>query len=309
MPVPVDFDAVADELYSLPPEEFTATRSAREKQAKAAGDADLAGRLRTLVKPNAVGWLANQLVREHPKEIQPLIELGDDLRAAMKQGSGSRLRELSRLQRQLISSLVEEARHAANDAGRTVSADTARGLADTLRAVLADGGAADEFLAGRLTGGLFRSGLDGDDSTEPATAPVPAPSRRSGRPKTVPKAVSTTPPKTPSKTPPKTPPKTGDRTVRRSAELTADEDRARQLAVTAGKAKEQARAAAVEAEQAAAHATETVDRLQSELDEARKAQADAERALRRMRADLDKAERAERLAEHGLTVAADRRKD
>lgn len=305
MPVLVDFDAVADELYSLPPEDFTATRSAREKQAKAAGDADLAGRLRTLAKPNAVGWLANQLVREHPKEIQPLIELGDDLRAAMKQGSGSRLRELSRLQRQLISSLVEEARLAANDAGRTVSADTARGLADTLRAVLADGGAADEFLAGRLTGGLFRSGLDGDDGAEPATAPVPAPLRRSGRPKT----VSTTPPKTPSKTPPKTPPKTGDRTARRSAELSAEEDRARQLVVTAGKAKDQARAAAVEAEQAAAHATETVDRLQSELDEAKAARSDAERALRRMRADLDKAERAERRAEHGLTVASDRRKD
>ncbi len=172
----VDFDTVADELYSLPLEEFTAVRAAREKEAKAAGDADCAGEVHKLAKPNTVGWLVNQLVRRHPAEIQPLIELGDDLRAAI--GSGDRLRELSRLQRRLISALVEEARQLARDAERTVSADTARGVADTLRAALADEAAARQLLAGRLTGALFRSGLA--DDTEPKAAPrEPAGSRES----------------------------------------------------------------------------------------------------------------------------------
>jgi len=50
----VDLDTVADELYGLPPEEFTAARTAAEKEAKAAGEMELAAQIRTLAKPNQV---------------------------------------------------------------------------------------------------------------------------------------------------------------------------------------------------------------------------------------------------------------
>jgi hypothetical protein len=35
----MDINGVGEELYSLPPEEFTAARNLREKEAKAIGDA------------------------------------------------------------------------------------------------------------------------------------------------------------------------------------------------------------------------------------------------------------------------------
>lgn len=158
------FVAVADELYSLTPEEFTAARNERVKQAKQAGDKELAGRIKKLSKPNSSAWLANRLVRDHPAEIQPLLELGEDLRAALADRSGDRLRELAKVQRLLIASLVDEAKQGARDAGRTVAAEAVRGLVDTLRAALNDAGAAGELLAGRLTAPLFRSGLEGDNA-------------------------------------------------------------------------------------------------------------------------------------------------
>ena len=71
----MDVDSVAGELYGLPPEEFVRARTGREKQARAAGDRDLAAQIHALAKPTAVAWLANQLVREHGDEIAPLLDI------------------------------------------------------------------------------------------------------------------------------------------------------------------------------------------------------------------------------------------
>jgi hypothetical protein len=154
-----DIDEIADELYGLPPEEFTAARTQYEKDAKAAGNRDEAARIHALAKPNVTAWLANQLTREHRDELARLMELGAGLRNATRNLAGDQLRELSRQQQKLVFALVEQARQLARAAGRTVSQDTARGLDDTLRAALADGQAADLLLAGRLTDALHSSGF------------------------------------------------------------------------------------------------------------------------------------------------------
>ena len=62
----MSIDDVAQELYALVPEEFTAARNARAKEAKAAGDAELAAQVQALRKPTAGAWLLNQLVRRTP---------------------------------------------------------------------------------------------------------------------------------------------------------------------------------------------------------------------------------------------------
>lgn len=46
-----DIDEVADELYGLPLEEFTAARTRYEKDAKAAGDRHAAAGIHSLAKP------------------------------------------------------------------------------------------------------------------------------------------------------------------------------------------------------------------------------------------------------------------
>ncbi len=184
----VDVDAVADELYGLPLDAFTPTRGEREKQARSAGDRELAAQIHQLAKPSLVAWLANRLARECADEIRPLLELGEGLREATATLSGEALRELSRQQRQLISALVQQARRLANAAGRKVSEDTARSLEDTLRAALVDPDVAEALTAGRLTKGMQNSGLGSPAGRkapspepsvkEPAAARAPSPTAR-----------------------------------------------------------------------------------------------------------------------------------
>ena len=87
----MDFDAIADELYGLPLDDFIPARARREKQAKGANDRALAAEIHRLAKPNAVAWLVNQLVRNQPKDIQTLVVLGSEMRKATANLSGDRL--------------------------------------------------------------------------------------------------------------------------------------------------------------------------------------------------------------------------
>jgi hypothetical protein len=185
--VRVDLDSIADELYGLAPTEFTAARTEREKAARADGQKALAAQIHRLAKPNLTAWLANQLVRSHPGDVASLLELGARLREATASMSGDDLRELSSQQRRLVTSLVGKAKHLA--AGRTVGGDAERELESTLRAALADAGAAAALQAGRLVGALHNSGFGAADDidwapvapkprlrivkSEPATGPQP----------------------------------------------------------------------------------------------------------------------------------------
>ncbi|MCW6011120.1 hypothetical protein K1W54_42245, partial [Micromonospora sp. CPCC 205371] len=165
----MSLDDIADELYALPPREFTAARNARAKQAREAGDTELAKRINALGKPTMTGWLTNQLVRERPDEIRALLELGASLREATASLAGDELKELSRQQRQVVQALVRQARALAEAAGHPASEDTARGLEQTLHAALADEGAAAQLNAGHLTGVLSTTGFPGDTAATPVS--------------------------------------------------------------------------------------------------------------------------------------------
>ena len=65
----MDLDSVADELYGLPLDEFTTTRNEHAKQARDAGDRELADQIRAMSKPTQAAWLVNQLVRRHAEEV------------------------------------------------------------------------------------------------------------------------------------------------------------------------------------------------------------------------------------------------
>ncbi|MFI9549933.1 hypothetical protein ACIHAR_39560 [Streptomyces sp. NPDC052016] len=72
----MDLDAVADELYALPPGEFTAARDEHAKAARATGDRELADQTRRLRRPTQAAWASNLLVREDPDEVERLLQLG-----------------------------------------------------------------------------------------------------------------------------------------------------------------------------------------------------------------------------------------
>ncbi|MEU2721456.1 hypothetical protein ACFW4X_24350 [Streptomyces smyrnaeus] len=147
----MDLDAVADELYGLPPGEFTATRDARAQQARKAGDRELAEHIRKLRRPTAAAWAANLLVREEPEETRLLLELGEAMRGAHRDLDGGQLRELSARQRQITAALARQARELAERAGGHLSDDAQREVTETLHAALADEEAGRAWAAGRLS--------------------------------------------------------------------------------------------------------------------------------------------------------------
>jgi hypothetical protein len=147
----VALDDIADELYRLPPSDFTAAREERVKEARQTGDRELAAAIHSLRKPSAGAWLANLLVRERGEEVDQLLQLGAALREAQQGLAGEDLRALSRQRHQVINALTREARTLARDAGGRVSSDTALELEGTLEAALSDEDAAAALRAGRLT--------------------------------------------------------------------------------------------------------------------------------------------------------------
>jgi len=280
-------DEIADSLYGLPPEQFTAARTQYEKEAKAAGDRDAAARIHAMAKPTVTAWLANQLAREHRNELQPLLELGAALRDATRNLAGDQLRTLSRQQHHLVHALVLQARQLARAADRSVGDDAARGLEETLHAALADEHAATLLLAGRLTDALHSSGFDSGFSGT-ATNVVPL-HRKGSRSSTQSFA--------------------GRRQPREEDRRRAEHDlvEAQRAVADATAALDNARGLAADADQAAAAAQERIDELRARLDEASTAASDAGRRREERTRALRRAELAVRDAERQSVAAQERR--
>ena len=169
----MDLDAVADELYAVPPDEFVAVRKQRQEDARAAGNRTLAREIGALPKPTAAAWVCNLLVREQRAEIEGLVELGDLLRQAQEDLAGDQLRVLDRQRSQLLTALTRQAAALARENGMRVGGTVETQVADTLRAAMADPEAGAALLSGRLTGAMSYSGL-GTTGSRPVLRLVPA---------------------------------------------------------------------------------------------------------------------------------------
>lgn len=165
---------VADELYGLSPAEFTAARNAAAKAAKANQQAEVAAAITALPKPSTSAWVVNQLVRRHPDEVDALLELGEDLRAAEQARDPDRIRSLSRERNLRIPALTRQAKALSTEMGQAVSDVVETEIANTLTAALAtpDFGAA--VRSGRLTKPLLWAGF-GEMPALATLVAVPAP--------------------------------------------------------------------------------------------------------------------------------------
>jgi hypothetical protein len=174
----VDLNSVADELYALPPQDFTEVRNTRAKAAKSAGDKKLATDIAALRRPSTSAWAVNLLARERADLVEQLLELADALRTAQETLSGPELRALSTQRHRVIASVVGEARKLAAAQGAKVSDAVGRELEATFDAALADPQAAEAVSSGRLSTALSYAGLgavpDEAGAAKPAVASPPA---------------------------------------------------------------------------------------------------------------------------------------
>lgn len=171
-------DDIADELYGLPLDAFTATRDARAREARRGGNRDLATAVKALRKPTTSAWLANLLARDRADRLEELLGLGAALREAQAALSGDQLRTLSAQRHEVVYALAQEARRLAGERGQAVSEDAERELQETLEAALADPAAAEAVASARLTRALSYAGFGAVDVTGATATVGPSPRPR-----------------------------------------------------------------------------------------------------------------------------------
>jgi hypothetical protein len=148
------FEQVAQELYGLPPGEFTQARDALVKKLRADKERELANEVKALRKPTLAAWALNQLVRNRRKDVDNLLAAGRELRQAQEKlvGSGERagFQRAAAKERELVAQLARDAAALAAEAGEGSPQGLEEKLAATLHAASLDEQTATELDAGRV---------------------------------------------------------------------------------------------------------------------------------------------------------------
>jgi DNA repair exonuclease SbcCD ATPase subunit len=303
----VSHESDVDDLFKLPPGEFTAARNALAARLKKAGHDDDASAVKMLPKPPASAWAVNQVYWRHRKSFDQLLAAGERFRkaqAAQLAGRAADLRGPLDARREALSELSKIAADVLRSAGYTATPDTMRRVNTTLEALATYGSHPGAPPAGRLTNDVDPPGF------EALTALVPRGSR-SGLKGTEPTRVIPFQRKAPEPRPGKK--KKLD--PKEEARQQAEERKAQQAAVRAAvqdaeRTLRDARKAAADAEAAlkkAAARAKDAERVKADLEKKfDKASAEADRArqdARRVAAEAEDAAQAVEDAERALANA------
>ncbi|WES62995.1 hypothetical protein P0L94_11075 [Microbacter sp. GSS18] len=248
-----DLDAIAAELYALPPAAFTAARNARA----AASAPELARRIRALRKPVVAAWAVNLLVADG--QLTEALDLAAALREAQDDLDAVELAKLGRQRRQLVAALAAHAVELAAEHGVTVSPPAREGVEKTVNAGVMDAAAAAAVSTGRLIAPLEAGGFEPADLAAAVGGTLPG--------------AETPPPRD----------DLAERRARRAAEKAARE--AERAANAAGRELAELAARRDRARERAAHLRERIDdltrdlaRLEADLGSVESSIADLDRA-------------------------------
>lgn len=162
-----DLDAIAAELYALPPAEFTAARNARAGMA----DRSVAAQVKALRKPTVAAWVVNLLARDG--QLGEALELSAALREAQDELDAAELSRLGRQRRALVAALASRAVELAGDTGVTVSAAARDDVEKTINAAVMDASAAAAVMSGRLITPLEAGAFEPADLADAVGGSVP----------------------------------------------------------------------------------------------------------------------------------------
>lgn len=166
MPKPLavvpDVESELDELYGLPPTEFTRARNDLARRLKQAGQSAIAARVKELRKPTIPLWAVNQLARRHPKDVEALLEAGERLRKAQEEALGGEpeaLRSATAAERQALRTLTQRAQALMKSQDHAPSAAILERIASTLRGAAVDPTGRELLAVGRLSEELESAGF------------------------------------------------------------------------------------------------------------------------------------------------------
>jgi hypothetical protein len=287
--------SIAEELYSLPPGEFTGTRNQWVKQTRSEGDKDLATRVGELRKPSMAAWVVNMMMRHQGDEMAQVLDLGASLRQAQSDLDGDALRELTRQRRQLTTVVTRQGRTLAGELGQKVTEAVADQVQDTLHAAMVDEDAAAAVRSGMLVAALVATGVGTVDVAEAVGVPAALGLTARQRPK-----------------PARTAAKRAELTVVPEPEPDPEERRREQELEAARAAVAEAVTAADEAARRLRKSRKRVSRLQAqtlqaadELEEVRRRAAELEHTLEQLDAETTTAEEKRDRAEGRYAEAQD----
>lgn len=169
---------LVDQLYGLPPDEFTAARNEAAATLRKEGRREEAERVKALAKPNAAAWALNRLAREDAKELAGFLKAAAALRDAQFGGRGD-LKAATAKQRAALNDLLGAAEAML---GESASRESLARIRQSLEAAAVDEEAAARLTEGRLVRELEPAGF--------GTLVAHAPARPAARPKAKPSSAA-----------------------------------------------------------------------------------------------------------------------
>jgi hypothetical protein len=306
----MDLRDAAQELYAAVPRDFTTARTALVRQAKDHGDKDLAKEISGLSKPSAGAWAINMLAVHKPEVIDGVVRFGVSLRTAQENSDAQAFRELGQQRQGQLATAVHAAKDLAGELGVPLSAAAAADVEQTLRAAMADAGAAAAVATGRLVRGLSGSGFESVDLTDAVAAAGPEETADSAATeKRVAPATPDKPSRATEKSAPKGSPAKGKEpkeeatslAERRAAKQRAALEEAHSKFVAADKEAQEAEEAASKAWAVVKELGDRQSDLKSGIEEAKKRLASLEAELIGLTRDTDAAESDKKLAVRAAT--------
>lgn len=165
-------EALLDELYSAPLDEFVSRRSGLAKELKAEGRTDEAAEVSGTRKPSVPVWTVNQLARRNRPAVENLLSASNALRTAIGKGDRDAFATAQKGQTEALRKLRDAARRLLGDP----TEPTLERIVSTFRAASVDEELREQLAAGRLTEEPEPGGFD-------ALAGLSFAPRRTGKPK------------------------------------------------------------------------------------------------------------------------------
>lgn len=159
LPVILHLRAAVEQLYSAAPAQFTALRGELVKQARTAGEKQLAASVGRLRKPTVAAWALNHFVRTHPEGLDELRSFAALMREAQRTLNADQLRALGRERSDRVEQASAAVAALADEQGHPLGAAVQQEVRDTLVAVIADEAAEASVRSGALVRALSYSGF------------------------------------------------------------------------------------------------------------------------------------------------------
>jgi len=161
-----DVARAIDELYGVPPKEFSSARNAKAAALKAAGHTADAQAVRRLAKPSPFLWATNQLARLDPERVAHFVDVVRRVRQSQLRDPRTAAEGMQSIRAEL-QALTNRAAEVLTKAGYRVPATATARISNTVLGAAVDAELVDDLRRGRLAAELAAPGFEVLAGAEP----------------------------------------------------------------------------------------------------------------------------------------------